>query len=142
MTESFTFQPVCENEELAKSLLELLERADATKDELMITDAEEELLEAMHYRLWINKRCEHIESVSRSAVVKLTSLEASHNARLALLEEQRDQAFDARIRRMKEGQLEAASRDHERRRSELERVAGLADIVAEAAVLGVLYVKN
>jgi len=43
---------------------------------------------------------------------------------------------------MKEGQLEAANRDYERRRSELEHVAGEADIVAEAAVLGVLYVEN
>jgi len=43
---------------------------------------------------------------------------------------------------MKEGQLEAANRDYERRCSELDRVAGRAEIVAEAAVLGVLYVEN
>ena len=46
------------------------------------------------------------------------------------------------IWRLKEGQLEAANRDYERRRSDLERVAGQAEIVAEAAVLGVLYVEN
>jgi hypothetical protein len=41
---------------------------------------------------------------------------------------------------MKEGQLEAANRDFERRSSELERVAGQAEIVAEAAVVGVLVI--
>ncbi len=142
VTESFAFQPVCESEEHAKALLGLMEGAIATQDTSATTAAEEERLEAIHYRVWMSSRGEHIESVTRSAEVRLASLKASHDARVALLEEQRDQATDARIRRMKEGQLEAANRDYERRRSELERVAGQAEIVAEAAVLGVLYVEN
>lgn len=142
VTESFAFQPVCESEEHAKALLGLLEDAVATQDTSAMTAAEEERLEAIHYRVWMSSRGEHIESVTRSAEVRLASLKASHQARVALLEEQRDQATDARIRRMKEGQLEAANRDYERRRSDLERVAGQAEIVAEAAVLGVLYVEN
>lgn len=142
VTESFAFQPVCESEEHAKALLGLLEDSIAAQDTSAITAAEEERLEAIHYRVWMSSRGEHIESVTRSAEVRLASLKASHDARVALLEEQRDQATDARIRRMKEGQLEAANRDYERRRSELERVAGQAEIVAEAAVLGVLYVEN
>ena len=142
VTESFAFQPVCEGEEHAKALLGLLEDAVATQDTSAMTAAEAERLEAIHYRVWMSSRGEHIESVTRSAEVRLASLKASHQARVALLEEQRDQATDARIRRMKEGQLEAANRDYERRRSDLERVAGQAEIVAEAAVLGVLYVEN
>lgn len=142
VTESFAFQPVCESEEHAKALLGLLEDAVATQDTSAMTAAEEERLEAIHYRVWMSSRGEHIESATRSAEVRLASLKASHQARVALLEEQRDQATDARIRRMKEGQLEAANRDYERRRSDLERVAGQAEIVAEAAVLGVLYVEN
>jgi ATP-dependent helicase HepA len=142
VTESFAFQPVCESEEHAKALLGLLEDALAAQDTSTTTAAEEENLEAIHYRVWMSSRGEHIESVTRSAEVRLASLRASHDARMALLEEQRAQATDARIKRMKEGQLEAASRDYERRRSELERVAVQAEIVAEAAVLGVLYVEN
>lgn len=142
VTESFAFQPVCESEEHAKALLGLLEDAVATQDTSAMTAAEEEHLEAIHYRVWMNSRGEHIESITRFAEARLASLKASHQARVALLEEQRDQATDARIRRMKEGQLEAANRDYERRRSDLERVAGQAEIVAEAAVLGVLYVEN
>jgi predicted transcriptional regulator len=90
----------------------------------------------------MSSRGEHIESVTRCAEVRLASLKASHEARVALLEEQRDQTTDVRIRRMKEGQLEAANRDYDRRRSELERVAGQAEIVAEPAVLGVLQVEK
>lgn len=142
VTESFAFEPVCESEEHAKALLGLLEDAVATQDASAMTAAEEEVLEAIHYRVWMSSRGEHIESVIRSAEVRLASLKASHQARVALLEEQRDQATDARIRRMKEGQIEAANRDYERRRSDLERVAGQAEIVADPVVLGVLYVEN
>lgn len=142
VTESFAFQPVCGSEEHAKALLGLLEDAVAAQEISATTSAEEELLEAIHYRLWMSSRGEHIESVTRCAEVRLASLKASHEARVALLEEQRDQTTDVRIRRMKEGQLEAANRDYDRRRSELERVAGQAEIVAEPAVLGVLQVEK
>ena len=140
--ESFAFQPVCESEQHSRALLELLENAVTAEDATPMTAAEEDRLEAIHYRIWMSSRSEHIETVTRSAEIRLTSLKSSHQARVALLEEQCDQATDARIRRMKLGQIEAANRDYERRRSELEVVAGQAELVAEAAVLGVLYVKN
>jgi ATP-dependent helicase HepA len=142
VTESFAFQPICESEEHSRALLELLENAVTNEDASAMTAAEEDRLEAIHYRVWMSSRSEHIETVTRSAEVRLRSLNSSHQARVALLEEQCDQATDARIRRMKLGQIEAANRDFERRRSELEVVAGQAEIVAEAAVIGVLYVKN
>lgn len=142
ISESFAFQPICESEEHSKALLGLLENAATNQDTSGITAAEEERLEATHYRVWVSSRSEHIETETQLAEVRLASLKASHQARVALLEEQRDQATDARIRRMKDGQIEAADRDYERRCSDLERVAKSAEIVAEAAVLGVLYVEN
>ncbi|MFX6876784.1 hypothetical protein ABTH39_19670, partial [Acinetobacter baumannii] len=90
-----------ESEEHSKALLELLERATAAQDVAAITVAEEERLETIHYRVWMSRREEHIESVTQSAEIRMASLKASHQARVALLEEQRDQATDARIRRMK-----------------------------------------
>jgi hypothetical protein len=139
--ESFVFQPVCESEEHSKALLELLETATTAPDSAAITPAEEDRLEALHYQGWMSRRAEHIESVVQSAKVRLASLNASHLARVSLLEEQRDLATDARIRRMKDGQLEAANRDFESRSDELSKVAGQAEIVAEASVLGVLYLE-
>ena len=140
--ESFVFQPVCESEEHSKALLELLESATTAPDSVAITEAEEDRLEALHYQVWMSRRADHIESVVQSAKVRMASLRASHLARVSLLEEQRDQATDARIRRMKDGQLEAANRDFESRSDELSKVAGQAEIVAEAAVLGVLCLES
>jgi hypothetical protein len=70
------------------------------------------------------------------------SLDTTHAARVALLEEQRDNATDVRIRRMREGQLEAARRDYERRAKELKKVAEQADILAEVVAFGVLIVES
>ncbi|KAI3602818.1 hypothetical protein D8I24_3217 [Cupriavidus necator H850] len=142
VTESFVFQPVCESEAHAQELLELLEGAMPAQGATDVSADEEERLESLHYRVWTDRRAEHIDSVSQCAKARKASLTASHQARVALLEEQRDQATDARIRRMKEGQLEAAHRDYERRLAELECVAGQAEIVAEAAVIGVLLIAG
>jgi len=142
INESFIFQPICESDEHAEALLGLLEGAVATQDFMTMTADEEERLEARHYREWVRNRSQHIESVTKSAELRLASLKASHLARIALLEEQRNQATDARIRRMREGQLAAAITDYERRRSDLALVAERADIVAGAVVLGVLYIES
>jgi ATP-dependent helicase HepA len=140
VTESFTFKPICERDEYSKVLLDLLEDAIDYQNAPSITVDEEQRLETIHYRIWMSQRGEHIESISQSVEVKLASLNASHLARIALLEEQRDQASDERIRRMKEGQLQAANRDYEQRLTDLNKVVGQAEIVAELAVIGVLII--
>jgi ERCC4-related helicase len=141
IAESFVFQPVCQSDEVSPLLLELLEEANNAPNAAVLTTEEEGWLEANHYRIWMSRRSEHIESVTQSAVIKMASLTASHRARVALLEEQRDQATDSRIRRMKEGQLDSANRDFERRSAGLKHVASQAEIIVELAVVGVLCVE-
>ena len=69
--ESFAFQPVCESEEHSQALLELLEGATAAQGAAAITVAEEDRLEAIHYRVWMSRRGEHIESVTQSAEIRM-----------------------------------------------------------------------
>jgi len=93
-----------------------------------------------HYRLWSNARAEHIEQIGHVSQSRLASLDTTHAARIALLEEQSDTATDARIRRMRGSQIEAANRDYERRAAELRQSAEEVDIIAEAVVFGTLTV--
>jgi hypothetical protein len=102
---------------------------------------EERALETHHYRLWLDQRAAHIEQVTQTTQARLASLDTTHAARLALLEEQRDDASDARIRRMKESQIESARRDYERRADELRMAPGQADVIAEAVAFGVVMVE-
>lgn len=141
LKEDFAFQPVCTGQLESTRVLELLEAAGpgdvSTGD---ISSAEESTLEDQHYILWANERAKHIELVSQVAESRLASLNTTHTARLSLLEEQRDGASDARIRRMRESQIETAKRDYERRADELRKAPEQADMIAEVVAVGVLTV--
>lgn len=142
LKEDFTFQPVCVGPEIAPRMLQLLESARHDVTTSPITVEEERNLEQAHYHLWSSSRAEHIEEVAEVARSRIASLEATHAARLALLEEQRDTATDSRIRRMRESQIETAKRDYERRTDELTRAAQQGDIIAEAVAFGVLVAEG
>lgn len=142
LKEDFTFQPVCVRPEIALRVLQLLESAHRHVTTSPITVDEERDLEQAHYHVWSSARAEHIEEVADVARSRLTSLATSHAGRLALLEEQRDTTTDARIRRMRESQIETAKRDYERRVAELTRSAEQGDIIADAVAFGVLIVEG
>lgn len=143
LREDFTFQPVCATPDIAARLLELLEKAQSpgSKSSCLST-GEEDALEQAHYRHWLDARANHIEAISQIAQARLTSLRTTHSARLSVLEDQRDQAADNRIIRMRDAQIESAKRDYERRAAELKSAHERADIIAEPAVFGVASVEN
>jgi ERCC4-related helicase len=143
LKEDFTFQPICTGPAVAARMLELLETATSVGAPVQDISADEErALETHHYRLWLDQRAAHIEQVTQTTQARLASLDTTHAARLALLEEQRDEASDIRIRRMKESQIETARRDYERRAEELKMAPGQADVIAEAVAFGVLQIHS
>jgi hypothetical protein len=140
LREDFTFQPVCGDPHVALRLLDLLGSASAADVDGPAPDQAKQL-EAAHYAAWSQTRAEHIEQVAQVAAARLASLRLTHEARVALLEEQRDQANDERSRRMRESQIDTARLDFERRSSVLVDAPARADIVAEAVAFGVLVVE-
>lgn len=142
LKDDFAFQPVCTDPALAADLLTLLASAQAGATSQPLTAYEETALEQAHYRLWSDARAEHVEQVQQHARTRLASLDTTHAARLAVLEEQRDANADSRIRRMRESQIEAARRDFERRAEELKMAPRQADVIAEAVAFGLLIVTR
>ena len=55
----------------------------------------------------------------------------SHNARIALLEEQLERADDEKIRRMQQSEIKTAAADYARRIRDLDTALERADILAE-----------
>lgn len=142
LREDFAFQPVCLTPALNDNFLELLRDATPASHTGNLSTAEEQQLEDQHYRLWLQQRAEHIEQVAQTSQARLASLDTTHAARIALLEEQRDQTSDARIQRMRNAQLATAQQDYERHAAELKLAATQGDIIAEAVVFGVLEVGS
>lgn len=113
LREDFTFQPISQHPELTERMLELLEIAQPIKNTVAPISADEKTaLEQAHYPHWSNSRAAHIEQVTQTTQARLASLNTSHAARLALLEEQRDMNPDEKIQRMKNSQIASASRDY------------------------------
>lgn len=142
LKEDFTFQPICTHPDVSKRMLQLLESARQQASTVPITPDEKKELEKAHYDLWSRSRAAHIEEVSQVATARMNSLNTTHTARLALLEEQRDGAYDVRIQRMRESQIETAKQDYTRRAELLTMAAQQGDIVAEAVAFGVLVVET
>jgi len=140
LKEDFAFQPVCSDPQIASRLLDLLGTASVADGDGPTRDQEKQL-ESVHYAAWSQARADHIEQVAQLAAARLASLRMTHEARVALLEEQRDQANDERIRRMRESQIDTARLDFERRSSELTDAPARADVVAEAIAFGVLVIE-
>jgi hypothetical protein len=140
LKEDFTFKPVCLDSTIATRILERLEVAETRQTVRAVSKEEERDLDGVHFALWSRARANHIEDVLALARAKSASLETTHAARLAQLEEQRDNATDLRIRRMRESQIETAKMDFERRAAVLERAVGEADIIGEPVAFGVLTI--
>ena len=143
LKEDFTFQPVCRHPELTERMLELLEIAQPIKNTVApITADEKAALEQAHYPHWLNHRAAHIEQVTQTTQARLASLNTSHAARMALLEEQRDSNPDEKIQRMKNSQIASATRDYQQRAEELQKAPEQADIIAEAVAYGILMIEG
>jgi len=141
LKEDSLFQTVTLCPELSARILELLETAQALEaPPPPLSQTEECALEQAHYQLWLDARAAHIEQMTQIAHSRLTSLETTHHARLALLEDQRDMASDTRISRMRESQIESAKRDFAQRAEVLRMASDQADIISEVVVFGTLVV--
>lgn len=99
-------------------------------------------LEGWHHELWTRRRAAHIAEAGEIARFRRDSLEASHNARIAILEEQLRLVSEDRIRRMRLGQLARASADHREALDNLAAAERRADILPRRVAAGILRVEH
>jgi ERCC4-related helicase len=143
LKEDFTFQPIATTPELTAQMLAVLESASPLNDDhQMLTSKQENTLEKSHYQRWQEARAEHIEQVQQHARARLDSLKTTHTARMALVQEQHDANPSDKIQRMRSAQMDAAERDYQHHKQELEHAAQQADILAEAVAFGILIIEE
>ena len=120
----------------------LLEEASDAHAETAVEEGALGGLDRRHHDEWSAARANHVAENRELVQHRLQSLNASHQARCKLLEDQIERATNDRIRRMKESELARAGHDYERRVVELEKAAERADIHATQVVSGILYVAR
>jgi len=137
------FQPVTAQPDLTAQFIRLLpDGRECSLSSDGLSEDERNSIEKEHYRLWSDARAEHVEETNRLADFRRGSLETSHNARMAILESQRIQAANERIRVMKAAQQKNAQADYERRSKEINEARNKADITAQAVAWGIIRVSR
>jgi hypothetical protein len=134
--------PVVADDEVQRMFVDLLAMAredhSASFPDAGVFDA----LDSWHHELWEQRRTSHVTETEALARFRRDSLEASFRARVALLEEQRAQASEDRIRRMRIGQIDRARADHREALARIARDEKRADILPRRVALGVLRLED
>ena len=140
--EDMILKPITTSEVLTPHLSHLLE--GAVDNDLregnppLMRDA----LETLHQQLWTEEREKHRQRTRALASYRRESLRTSHQARVALLQEQLRQATSENIQRMKQYQIANAEADYNRRIRELDEAMAKADITAQPVAYGILEVEG
>lgn len=141
LQQDLVLQPVCALPQLTSRFTDLLKNATPVETAQIMADSNAyDELDGQHYKLWMTAKTDHVEKTRQLAAYRLASLESSHRARVALLNEQLTQANDERIRRMRLSQIASAENDYEHRRVEVERAISEADINAQPIAFGMINV--
>jgi ATP-dependent helicase HepA len=129
---------------IKSKLLELLHLAtDAPQSaDRSLSPAQMSDLEARHHKMWSAALAAHRKHVAQLAQFRQTSLSASHRGRMATLDEQLAAATEERIRRMRQAQIDAATRDYQQHVEELRKASEQADITTELIINGTIEITN
>lgn len=134
--------PVVEDELIGAAFMGVFARAEDSPDVPAPSTAALDGLDGWHHDLWLRRRAAHIAEASDIARFRRDSLEASHRARVAVLEEQLGRASEDRIRRMRLGQLARANADYSEALNHLSAAESRADILPRRVAAGTLRVEH
>ncbi|VGO17570.1 RNA polymerase-associated protein RapA [Pontiella desulfatans] len=134
--------PVCNSDEIRQGFFDCLESgASIDPSTHLVPDEEIDSIDKVHHRLWEQEKAEHQAKTAEMVRFRQESLETSHRGRINVIEKQIDNATNAKIRKMKEAQLNNVQADYERKRAELQSAESAADIHARPVVFGTLVVE-
>ena len=142
--EDMIIKPIGSSEIITPHLTGLLEKAEdfQSGEENTYDSHAWDILDKQHYKLWHEAREKHKKYIADIVEFRRQSLTTSHKARIALLEEQLNQADDEKIRRMRKSQIDSANADYARRLQEINIAIERADIITEPVAYGIIIVED
>jgi ATP-dependent helicase HepA len=133
--------PVVADPGVARAFMDLLLSARDSESASPPTSSMLEALDSWHHELWLARRAAHIAGAADIARFRRDSLNASHRARMAVVEEQLALASEERIRRMRAAQIARAAADHKEALAKLARDEARADILVRRVAAGVIELE-
>jgi hypothetical protein len=138
----FNVVPVCGNSNIEADLVELLQSADSTTTTISVRKETWAPLEARHVALWQTAKEKHLENVQAIANFRLESISSNFRNRKRTLEQKIRDAFDEKIIRMYQSELQSATENYNTKVAEINARASRADIHTTLVANGVIEIKK
>ncbi|TWU41887.1 DEAD/DEAH box helicase [Novipirellula artificiosorum] len=135
---------IAKDESVNEHILSLLQLAvdSEASDERSILDADIDELDSRHYVFWKDALSSYRNKIVDLAKFKQQSLNASHEGRIAMLNDRLKSASEEKIIRMRQSEIDRANREYEERSAELTRSSEQADITTERIMIGTIEITR
>lgn len=139
--EDLQMKTVSANTSLNRILLDLLKESYGSNFRFELSSSKWEEVENMHHSIWTTALKEHKSKTEEMILYKESSLQTSHNARIATLQEQLNNSKNDTYRVLTEGKIKRANEDFAIHMDELEKAKEKADVLFELLAYGLLVVS-
>ena len=138
----FRVVPVCENEIISSELTDILQEADTSKIRAVVEKSTWMGLENRQIALWKREKESYLAGIQSTANYKLESISSNYRNRKRTLEQKIRDAFDEKIRRMYESELNTATEKYHIKVEAINDRAARADIHTSLIANGIIDIKR
>ena len=138
----FKVVPICSNLSIESDLVELLQSSSTTTAPINVDKSMWEALEGRHVSLWQKEKAKHIESVQTIADFRIESISSNYRSRKRSLEQKIMDAFEEKIIRMYQSELQTATERYEGKIAEINARISRADIHTTLVANGIIEIKR
>lgn len=138
----FRVVPICENDLIAADLTDILQEAETSLAHSTVDKAIWTSLERKHISLWQHEKETYLAGIQSTATYKLESISSNYHNRKRTLEQKILDAFEEKIRRMYQSELNTATEKYQVKVNEINNQASRADIHTALIANGIIDVKR
>lgn len=138
----FRVVPICENEMIAEELTDILQEADTSPTTGTVDKGTWAGLEAKHIALWQQEKKTYLAGIQSTTNYKLESISSNYRNRRRTLEQKIRDAFEEKIRRMCQSELNTATEKYQIKVDEINDRTSRADIHTALIANGIIEVKR
>ena len=142
MHPTFKVVPVCENKIIADEILSILQVANTSNKKANVDKNTWVSLEPIHLNYWFAEKDKYIANVQGAANYKLESISSNYRNRKRNLEQKIRDAYDDRIIRMYQSELQSATENYNARVSEINDKTSRADIHTTMVANGIIDIRR
>ena len=138
----FRVVPVCESELIAAELTDILQEAETSPAHATVDKGLWAGLEGRHIALWQREKESYLAGIQSTANYKLESISSNYRNRRRTLEQKIRDAFEEKIRRMYQSELNTATEKYQIKVDEINDRAARADIHTALIANGIIEIKR